>query len=104
MQTVDLLSVTGLRAEEPRQIALSQSHKKQALMRDRLCRASNNTLIQSRDEVKRAAVAGLAFVIVMSEDFCDHLQCVVWRAAGLCWKLSSSYGMLSDRIGRVKCL
>lgn len=45
----DLLSLTGLRAEEPGQIALSQSDKKQGSMSERLYRARNNTLIQSQD-------------------------------------------------------
>ena len=86
VQTADLLSLTGLRAEEPGQIALSQSHKERVLKNDRLCRKSNNTLIQSQDEVKRA---GQTLVIVISEDFCkglstvhqdvlkDSIQCVV---------------------------
>lgn len=67
VQTADLLRVTGLRAQEPGHVALSQSDKKRALMCDRLCRASNNTLIQSHDEVKRAVAKGRAFVIVIGE-------------------------------------
>lgn len=71
VQTADLLSLTGLRAEEPGQIALSQSHKAWGVMSDRLCRASNNTLIQSQDEVKRETVTAMAFVIVISNNFCN---------------------------------
>lgn len=56
--------LTGLCKRAWEQLALSQSHKQRASM-------SDNTFIHSRDEVKRAAETGRAFVIVI--EFCHSL-------------------------------